>query len=198
MGITYLVYFYCVYKLSRVFVSQPNKLNQIKPNIFGISTCGAGYGKHNYKYMYLMIRKRMFSDVFVFVCRDSGKQVYLGTDWLTDSTLCVSGYYYLFKESIFVLYLVLLCMVITDLCFWMFGLGGFDTAHSAARYILVYFIDKISTSILWSTLDMLMNHFLQCDYRAYDQAAIKFRGVDADINFKISDYEDSMKQVNSY
>lgn len=33
------------------------------------------------------------------------------------------------------------------------------------------------------------------DFRAYDRAAIKFRGVDADINFNLSDYEDDMKQV---
>ncbi|XP_074559170.1 APETALA2-like protein 3 [Curcuma longa] len=42
-------------------------------------------------------------------------------------------------------------------------IGGFDTAHSAAR--------------------------------AYNRAAIKFRGLDADINFILSDYKEDMKQM---
>ncbi|KAL4387656.1 hypothetical protein GQ457_09G010650 [Hibiscus cannabinus] len=33
--------------------------------------------------------------------------------------------------------------------------------------------------------------------RAYDRAAIKFRGVEADINFSIEDYEDDLKQMKN-
>lgn len=36
---------------------------------------------------------------------------------------------------------------------------------------------------------------MKCLFRAYDRAAIKFRGVDADINFTITDYDEEMKQV---
>ncbi|RWW24835.1 hypothetical protein GW17_00010853 [Ensete ventricosum] len=33
--------------------------------------------------------------------------------------------------------------------------------------------------------------------RAYDRAAIKFRGLDADINFNLSDYDEDLKQVTA-
>lgn len=42
---------------------------------------------------------------------------------------------------------------------------------------------------------MDFDEVLILQFRAYDRAAVKFRGIDADINFTISDYEDDFKQV---
>lgn len=41
----------------------------------------------------------------------------------------------------------------------------------------------------------MFSHNVWLISRAYDRAAIKFRGLDADINFNVSDYEDDFKQV---
>jgi hypothetical protein len=38
--------------------------------------------------------------------------------------------------------------------------------------------------------------FWVSDFRVYDRAAIKFRGVDADINFNVTDYDEDIKQVS--
>ncbi|XP_072076338.1 APETALA2-like protein 3 isoform X2 [Arachis hypogaea] len=35
-------------------------------------------------------------------------------------------------------------------------------------------------------------------FRAYDRAAIKFRGIDADINFNVSDYDEDIKQMSNF
>ncbi|KAF9680333.1 hypothetical protein SADUNF_Sadunf06G0110200 [Salix dunnii] len=40
-------------------------------------------------------------------------------------------------------------------------------------------------------------HSAHAAARAYDRAAIKFRGVEADINFRIEDYEEDLKQMSN-
>jgi AP2-like factor (euAP2 lineage) len=43
----------------------------------------------------------------------------------------------------------------------------------------------------------VLKQFCSKSRRAYDRAAIKFRGLDADINFNLSDYEEDLKQVKT-
>ncbi|KAF8404989.1 hypothetical protein HHK36_009884 [Tetracentron sinense] len=62
-------------------------------------------------------------------------------------------------------------------------LGGFDTAHAAARKQALYGDYRIERE------DFCLS--------AYDRAAIKFRGVEADINFSLDDYEDDLKQMSN-
>lgn len=93
--------------------------------------------------------------------------------------------------------------------------GGFDTAQAAARLVSYLTMrdentapksphfhqqnlkkEKKKTYLLLSfffarkSLSSSLIHS-----RAYDQAAIKFRGVDADINFVLDDYEEEIKKV---
>lgn len=42
---------------------------------------------------------------------------------------------------------------------------------------------------------MVLTWLRKFNCRAYDRAAIKFRGTGADLNFDISDYENDMSQV---
>ena len=63
----------------------------------------------------------------------------------------------------------------------------------------------LNLSIVHDENAIIMAVFLSCGIhlyfrciscaRAYDRAALKFRGFDADINFNLSDYEEDMKQV---
>ncbi|RYQ83453.1 hypothetical protein Ahy_B10g102138 isoform E [Arachis hypogaea] len=41
------------------------------------------------------------------------------------------------------------------------------------------------------------SYFLMTIFSAYDRAAIKFHGVEADINFNIEDYEEDLKQMTN-
>lgn len=51
--------------------------------------------------------------------------------------------------------------------------------------------------VLYDLIDPspIFNKFNIGSCRAYDRAAVKFRGLEADINFIISDYEEDLKQV---
>jgi hypothetical protein len=71
--------------------------------------------------------------------------------------------------------------------------GGFDTAHAAARlgsFCLFEFV-LICSFVVDKRVEMVKFG----SSRAYDRAAIKFRGLEADINFSLGDYEDDLKQV---
>lgn len=73
-------------------------------------------------------------------------------------------------------------------------LGGFDTAHAAARSENWELLPLMDLYLPAQTKKKNLSSF-NC-FRAYDRAAIKFRGVDADINFNLSDYDEDLRQVS--
>ncbi|KAJ6756000.1 AP2-LIKE ETHYLENE-RESPONSIVE TRANSCRIPTION FACTOR [Salix purpurea] len=95
---------------------------------------------------------------------DCGKQVYLGNfKIILFVYLKLTLIHWCYGVQLILANLVFIYFV--NLGVW-FLVGGFDTAHAAAR--------------------------------AYDRAAIKFRGVDADINFNVSDYDEDIKQMSNF
>ena len=74
-------------------------------------------------------------------------------------------------------------------------LGGFDTAHAAARLDFDSNLQLSCVVVYEFVSGGNINVSFLIMYRAYDRAAIKFRGVDADINFNLSDYDEDLKQV---
>lgn len=52
----------------------------------------------------------------------------------------------------------------------------------------------LDVNCVWDSLEGVLWQFV--DLRAYDRAAIKFRGLDADINFNISEYDEDIKHVS--
>ncbi|WMV44805.1 hypothetical protein MTR67_038190 [Solanum verrucosum] len=78
-------------------------------------------------------------------------------------------------------------------------LGGFDTAHAAARYDIVVYVARTLHNCRWVRVGFSKSGvFLEIQHGAYDRAAIKFRGLDADINFNVSDYHDDLKQMGNF
>ena len=107
----------------------------------------------------------------------------------------------------------------------LFGLvwtGGFGTAEAAARWVLVHstpnFLIQLPPSMCWAaSIWLAFWHTPVCvriawylilfSYiktlilalmwycRAYDRAALRFRGLNADINFDKAEYEEDMSQV---
>ncbi|KAK9061869.1 hypothetical protein SSX86_019053 [Deinandra increscens subsp. villosa] len=65
-----------------------------------------------------------------------------------------------------------------------------------SRFILIVYIDRINFIYL---INRKTGGFdtAHAAARAYDRAAIKFRGVEADINFTLGEYEDDLKQMSS-
>ncbi|KAG7030768.1 Floral homeotic protein APETALA 2, partial [Cucurbita argyrosperma subsp. argyrosperma] len=56
---------------------------------------------------------------------------------------------------------------------------------------------ELSTAMKLDEIGLCGRTLLHRCSRAYDRAAIKFRGVNADINFNISDYDEDMKQLKN-
>lgn len=138
---------------------------------------------------------------FFVQCRDCGKQVYLGKFHSCPSCPCpYLGLLYPLRfnlaQSQLRGYPVSDTWLQADLTPLMRRRGMYISTDSHAQRQSSPPIASEFSSLFFFTIQLNPTCVARM-VRAYDRAAIKFRGVEADINFSLEDYEDDMKQMGN-